>query len=75
MKRDPNIRVLHGGAIQGRLIDPHLAKRDVADIGQFDHEAGLAVVVAQQDGHAGFGMGKVIGLKHPRQAKSGHFFA
>ena len=76
MERDPDVRVLHGRAIQRRLIDPHLAKGDVSRMTrQFDHEAGLAVVVAQQDGHADFGVGKLIGLKHPRQAKSGHLFA
>ena len=69
MEWNPDVRILHGGAIQRRLIDPHLAKRDVADISQFDHEAGHAVVVAQQDGHADFRVGKLIGLKHPRQAK------
>ena len=75
MERDPDVRVLHWRAIQRRLIDPHFAKSNVANIGQFDHEAWLAVVVAQQDGHADFGVGKVIGLKHPRQAKSGHLVA
>jgi hypothetical protein len=64
-----------GGTVQRRLIDPHFAKSDVAETGQFDHEAGHAVVVAQQDGHADFRVGKLIGLKHPRQAKSGHLFA
>jgi len=46
MERDPDLRVLHRGAIERRLIDPHLAKGGIADARDFDHEPGLAVVVA-----------------------------